>query len=47
VTLEVGRCEDCNGAIYGERSDDFATLSGNVYDAKGSLIVGAKGNGNK
>ena len=22
VTLEVGRCEDCNGAIYGERNDE-------------------------
>ncbi len=42
VTLEVGRCEDCNGAIYGNRSDDFAKLSGNVYDANGSLIVGAR-----
>jgi hypothetical protein len=42
VILEVGRCEDCNGALYGQRSDEFATLSGNVYDANGALIVGAK-----
>ena len=36
VTLEVGRCEDCNGALYGERWDDFATLSGVVYDSSGA-----------
>ncbi|MDQ6788028.1 MAG: carboxypeptidase-like regulatory domain-containing protein [Acidobacteriota bacterium] len=42
VTLEVGRCEDCNGALYGHRSDEFATLSGSVYDANGALIVRAK-----
>ncbi len=33
VTLEVGRCEDCNGAIYGKRWDDSAVLSGIVYDS--------------
>ncbi len=42
VTLEVGRCEDCNGALYGERWDDFATLSGVIYDSNGAAIGNAK-----
>lgn len=42
VTLEVGRCEDCNGAIYGERWDDLAVLSGYVYDSNGAVIENAE-----
>jgi hypothetical protein len=42
VTLEVGRCEDCNGALYGERWDDFAILSGVIYDSSGAAIENAK-----
>lgn len=42
VTLEVGRCEDCNGALYGERWNDFAVLSGVVYDSGGAAIENAK-----
>lgn len=35
VRMEVGRCEDCNGAIYGERWDDFTQVQGTVYNVKG------------
>jgi len=42
VTLGVGRCEDCNGAIYGERWDDSAFLDGFVYDSNGAVIGNAK-----
>jgi hypothetical protein len=42
VTLEVGRCEDCNGAIYGERWDDFTILNGYVYASSGALIENAE-----
>lgn len=42
VTLEVGRCEDCNGAIYGKRWDDYAVLGGVVYDSSGAVIENAQ-----
>lgn len=42
VTLEVGRCEDCNGAIYGERWDDFTVFNGHVYDTSSAVIENAE-----
>ena len=42
VTLEVGRCQDCNGAIYGKRWDDSAVLTGIVYDSTGAVIEKAQ-----
>ena len=42
VTFEVGRCEDCNGAIYGERWDDIAYVSGVVLDANGAAVGNTK-----
>jgi ssDNA-binding Zn-finger/Zn-ribbon topoisomerase 1 len=42
VTLEVGRCEDCNGAIYGKRWDDYAFVSGVIYDSNGAVIENAQ-----
>lgn len=42
ATLESGRCEDCNGAIYGKRWDDYAVLSGTVYDSAGAVIEDAR-----
>lgn len=42
VTLMVGRCEDCNGAMYGKRWDDETVVSGVVYDLGGAVIANAR-----
>lgn len=42
IVLDVGRCEDCNGALYGKRWDDLTLLSGYIYDSNGAVIHDAE-----
>lgn len=42
IILDIGRCEDCNGALYGERWDDLTLLSGYIYDSSGAVIGNAE-----
>jgi hypothetical protein len=42
IQLHIYRCEDCNGAIVGDRWDDFTYVQGTVYDRFGQRIANAK-----